>query len=74
MKREDDVVETEEKSPSVKRIASMFSVSKTDNSEPAIKMQKSTRKFIAPRFITPLVGVIVEQNARVILEAIMDGS
>ncbi|XP_034951171.1 uncharacterized protein [Chelonus insularis] len=37
------------------------------------RMQKPARKNIAPRFVTPVTGMIVDQGSDVILEGIIDG-
>lgn len=36
-------------------------------------LHKSTRKTTAPRFISPLIGKILDQGANTVLEAIVDG-
>lgn len=36
-------------------------------------IQKSSRKSIAPRFVSPLTGMIVDQGADIFLEGIIDG-
>ena len=73
--RVESVEQQDNKAPSVKEIASLFSVkgSSSTSSVDQTKMVKTQRKSVAPKFVTPLVGVIVEQNARVMMEAIMDG-
>ena len=74
------VDQTDDKAPSVKEMANLFrakgasSTSSTSISAPApLKIVKAQRKTVAPKFVTPLVGVIVEQNAHVVMEAIIDG-
>lgn len=37
------------------------------------KMQKPTRKSVAPRFVSPVTGMIVDQGNDVVLEGIIDG-
>lgn len=37
------------------------------------QVQKSSRKLSAPRFVSPLTGMIVDQGANVVLEGIIDG-
>jgi len=37
------------------------------------QIQKPSRKPIAPRFVSPITGMIVDQAADVILEGIIDG-
>jgi hypothetical protein len=73
--RVESVEQQDNKAPSVKEIASLFSVkgSSSTSSVDQTKMVRTQRKSVAPKFVTPLVGVIVEQNARVMMEAIMDG-
>ncbi|KAL0100113.1 hypothetical protein PUN28_019517 [Cardiocondyla obscurior] len=39
----------------------------------ANQVQKPSRKLIAPRFISPITGMIVDQGTDVILEGIIDG-
>lgn len=41
--------------------------------EHKVVVHKPTRKNIAPRFVSPLTGMIVDQGADVILEGILDG-
>lgn len=36
-------------------------------------IQKSSRKSVAPRFVSPLTGMIVDQGADIFLEGIIDG-
>lgn len=36
-------------------------------------MQKPTRKNIAPRFVTPVTGMIVDQGQDIVLEGVIDG-
>lgn len=36
-------------------------------------IQKSGRKPVAPRFVSPITGMIVDQGTDVILEGIIDG-
>lgn len=38
------------------------------------KVKKVERKAMAPKFVTPLVGVMVEPGAHVLMEAIIDGT
>ncbi|XP_039306302.1 uncharacterized protein LOC105193639 isoform X2 [Solenopsis invicta] len=37
------------------------------------QVQKPSRKLIAPRFISPITGMIVDQGTNVVLEGIIDG-
>lgn len=37
------------------------------------QIQKPTRKPIAPRFVSPITGMIVDQGTDVVLEGIIDG-
>lgn len=37
------------------------------------QVQKPSRKLIAPRFISPITGMIVDQGTDVVLEGIIDG-
>jgi len=37
------------------------------------QLQKPTRKPIAPRFVSPITGMIVDQGTDVVLEGIIDG-
>jgi hypothetical protein len=37
------------------------------------QIQKPSRRPIAPRFVSPITGMIVDQGADVILEGIIDG-
>ena len=37
------------------------------------KVQKPTRKATAPRFVSPVTGMIVDQGTDVVLEGIVDG-
>jgi len=37
------------------------------------QIQKPSRKLIAPRFISPITGMIVDQETDVVLEGIIDG-
>lgn len=39
----------------------------------ASQVQKPSRKLIAPRFISPITGMIVDQGTDVVLEGIIDG-
>ncbi|CAG5081160.1 Similar to sls: Titin (Drosophila melanogaster) [Cotesia congregata] len=39
----------------------------------ALKMQKPARKNVAPRFVSPLTGMIVDQGHDVVLEGVIDG-
>ncbi|CAD6240025.1 GSCOCG00002471001-RA-CDS [Cotesia congregata] len=36
-------------------------------------MQKPARKNVAPRFVSPLTGMIVDQGHDVVLEGVIDG-
>lgn len=45
----------------------------TTTSSTPVSSPKPTRKSIAPRFVSPLNGKIVDQGADVILDAIVDG-
>lgn len=38
-----------------------------------MQVQKPSRKSTAPRFVSPLTGMIVDQGADIILEGIVDG-
>lgn len=40
----------------------------------AVKPKKVERKSTAPKFVTPLVGVMVEPGAPVLMEAVIDGN
>jgi len=37
------------------------------------QIQRPSRKLIAPRFISPITGIIVDQGTDVVLEGIIDG-
>lgn len=37
------------------------------------QIQKPSRKSVAPRFVSPITGMIVDQEADVVLEGIIDG-
>lgn len=37
------------------------------------KVQKPTRKTTAPRFVSPITGMIVDQDSDVVLEGVIDG-
>lgn len=37
------------------------------------KVQKPTRKPTAPRFVSPITGMIVDQDSDVVLEGVVDG-
>jgi len=39
----------------------------------AAQIQKPSRRPIAPRFVSPITGMIVDQGADVVLEGIIDG-
>ncbi|XP_044588390.1 uncharacterized protein LOC123267682 isoform X4 [Cotesia glomerata] len=39
----------------------------------SLKMQKPARKNVAPRFVSPLTGMIVDQGHDVVLEGVIDG-
>ncbi|XP_057334956.1 titin isoform X6 [Microplitis mediator] len=39
----------------------------------SLKMQKPMRKNVAPRFVSPLTGMIVDQGHDVVLEGVIDG-
>lgn len=45
----------------------------TTTSSTPVSSPKPTRKSVAPRFVSPLNGKIVDQGADVILDAIVDG-
>jgi hypothetical protein len=45
----------------------------TTTASTPVSSPKPTRKSIAPRFVSPLNGKIVDQGADVILDAIVDG-
>lgn len=50
---------------------SVVNVIRTNLSD--VNITKPTRKYTPPRFISPLIGKIVDQGANVVLEAVVDG-
>lgn len=58
---------------SVKQRASLFASSQEPTSPTRIQPKKIQRKNVAPRFVTPLTGAMVEPGASITLEAVLDG-
>lgn len=58
---------------SVKQRANLFCAADPAPSKVAQPLKKSQRKDIAPKFVTPLTGVMVEPGANIQLEGILDG-
>ena len=54
-------------------IAAAASAASAASAGAVAKLKKVERKSMAPKFVTPLVGVMVEPGAPVLMEAIIDG-
>lgn len=52
---------------------SIVNFTKPNSGAEVVGLPKSTRKNVAPRFVTPFNGKIVDQGGSVMLEAIVDG-
>lgn len=59
--------------PSTTHTRSIVNFTKPNNGETPIEFPKNQRKPLAPRFVTPFNGKIVDQGGVVMLEAIVDG-
>ena len=66
--------ETEQRNLSVKERVSLFAGCAPPTPCDQVKVVKNQRKPIGPKFVTPLVGVMIEPNSLVEMEAIIDGN